>query len=203
MTEEKPPRRAVRNMFGSSAELQICPSGSDPLAMMAFRAEAECERLGWGGEREAPLRWFWLHDQGPLLDQMRSVAMGPADMSEALQSLHPLELLQTVEEHMTDVDRDLVGFVLVAEAWTVTYAGGDRAGRERAMAAAERREIWRQPDRKENRIAELQMLTGQRRTVLRVRGEEPVLVGSPAGDVPAALRKLAVTLRRRKYGRRG
>lgn len=210
MTQTPPSRRAVRDMFRSTAEMAICPTGADPLTMMVLRAEAECDRLGWGGEREAPLRWFWLHDQGPLAgSNLTGVAMGLADMGETLDQLHPLQLVQALEAHMTTVDRDLIGFILVSEGWMVTWAPEDQATRARAIAAAGRREIWRQPDRVETRLAHLQMLTGQHRHVLRVRGQDcdpqsvGPLPGGEAGELPPAMYRLATTLRRRKYGRRG
>lgn len=204
-----PPRRAVRDMFRSTAEFAVVPAGDDLLTTMVLRAEAECDRLGWGSEEAAPLRWFWLHDNGALPNGMASIAMGVADMSEPLESLHPVALIEALEQHMVDVDRSLVGFILVNEGWMVRWRSDDPATRNRVLAAADRRELWRQPDREETRVATLQMLTGQTRSVMRIRGEETTpmpYVPLPVGDaaaVPAALYRLAVTLRRRKYGRRG
>lgn len=207
MTDIPPPQRSAPNIFGTTAELQMVPPGDDPLEAVAMRAEAECDRLGWGSEREAELAWFWLYDNGSLPGGQASLAMGRAEMSDDLAGQHPVHLIEGFGKHMTRVDRQLIGFVLVHEAWMVLWEGDDVATRDRAMAAAGRREIWRQPDRQEVRIAELQMLTGQHRTVMRIRGGDPMLFGPlPVGDsgaVPAAMRHLATTLRRRKYGRRG
>jgi len=126
-----------------------------------------------------------------------------------LELLHPVELVNVFEEHLHEVAQTLMGFVLVAEAWMLSYQPDDRAGRERVFDVANRREVWRQPDRMEIRAVRLQMLTGQDRCVLRIRGQDPMLVGDvpPSRDVmievPAALARLATVLRRRKYGRRG
>lgn len=204
---EQPPRQRRQNVFNTSAEFEVCPTGADPLAMMVLRAEAECEKRGWGGEREAPLRWFWLYDNGVLPGGMSSIAMGLADLKEPLEMLSPVSLVEALERYMFRVDRSLIGFILVNEGWMVRWHGNDAETRARVMAAAERRQLWQQPDREEIRVAELQLLTGDSCTATRVRGEEPSLWGPmPVGDagaVPVAMRRLAATLRRRKYNRRG
>lgn len=171
-----------------------------------MRVETEVDALGWGGEREAPIRWWWLGDAGEWPGSKRGMALAPAPLSDVLASMHPAQLAAAFEEHMTKVDKDLVGFVMAHEGWALIHSEDDHETEARAFAAAKRREIWKQPDREEVRTVFLQMLTGQSRSVIRVRGEQPCLVGVPqygAGEIPTALRRLAVTLRRRKYGRRG
>lgn len=202
------PRRSVRDLLGSTAEFNIIPDGADLLDTLVLRAEAEAQARGWGTERDADLRWFWLYDNGPLPNGMASMAMGLAQSSPALEGLHPVQLIDLLEQYTTRVDKALVGFVVVVEAWMLVYADGDEPNRARVWAAADRREVWRQPDRREVRTAWLQMLNGQTRSVIRVRGQDPQLLDWPlmpkdAEDVAGAMRRLAVTLRRRKYGRRG
>jgi hypothetical protein len=195
-----------------TAGLEVCPPGEDVLAAIALRAEAVAEEAGWGGERDAPNQWWWLHDNGHLAGaspSLSSIAMVKSKLGPDLELLHPVELVNVFEEHLHEVAQTLMGFVLVAEAWMLSYQPDDRAGRERVFDVANRREVWRQPDRMEIRAVRLQMLTGQDRCVLRIRGQDPMLVGDvpPSRDVmievPAALARLATVLRRRKYGRRG
>jgi hypothetical protein len=192
-----------------TVEFAVCPPGQDVLAQIAFRAEAEADRIGWGGEREAPLYWFWLHDNGRLSADLASIAMSEGDLGPELQLLYPVQLIQTFEHHLRRVQRTLMGFVLVSEGWMATYSEDNKAEMDSVWAAANRREIWRRPDRMEIRTARLQMLSGQTRSVLRVRGQEPKLMADlpPSRDVtieiPAAMARLATTLRLRKYGRRG
>jgi hypothetical protein len=194
-------------VFGA-VELNIVPPGTDPLSAIALRAEAETDALGWGGERDAALQWFWLYDQGQLSGggNLRGIGMGLAEVGMDLDGKHPVVLLDYLARHVKP-SRDLIGFVLVQECWIATWAGGDEENKARILAAAERREIWRQPDRLEARVAQVQMLTGQTRAVLRIRGQEPQLVGQLPGDVDSlvanGMRQLADTLRLRKYGRRG
>lgn len=192
----------------SSAELNIVPQGTDPLDAITLRAEAEADALGWGSEREAELRWFWLYDHGeiPGGGNLRGVGMALAEVGMDWDGKHPVTLLNYLAQHVKP-RRDLIGFVLVHECWIACWDGGDDETKARILAAAERREVWRQPDRQEARVAQLQMLTGRTRCVLRIRGQEPQLVGLAPGDadsmVATAMRGLADTLRLRKYGRRG
>lgn len=196
-----------------TADLEVCPPGEDVLAAITFRAEAEAEEAGWGGERDAPNHWWWLHDNGRVAGgspSLSSIAMVKSKLGPDLELLHPVELVNVFEHHLHEVGRTLMGFVLVAEAWMLSYQPDDRAGRERVFDVATRREVWRQPDRVEIRTARLQMLAaGEARCVLRIRGQDPMLVDAMAQsrdviiEVPAAMDRLATALRRRKYSRRG
>jgi len=199
-------------MLPPTAQLEVCPPGQDVLTQIALRAEAEAEAAGWGGERDAPNHWWWLHDHGTVAGSrgnLASIAMVSGELDADMEILHPVELAEVFDRSLTRVPRTLVGFVLVSEAWMLVFEPGDDAGRERAFDVASRREVWRQPDRVEVRTVQLQMLTGQTRTVLRRRGHEPIVAADlpPSRDVtvevPAALARLAKTLRLRKYGRRG
>lgn len=189
-----------------TAELVVCPPGEDPLGLALLKAEADADAAGWGSEREAVLWWWWLHDNGRLPNGTATIAMRLADVPADTAVVHPLPLIEWMLTHLPPVNRTLIGFALVQEAWILQH-GGDPASEARALAVAARREVWKQPDRIEARMASLQMLTGATRNVIRIRGEAPVMVGptraGDPGEVPAAMARLAVALRLRKYGRRG
>lgn len=195
-----------------TADFDVCPPGEDVLARVALRAEAEADKEGWGGEREARNHWWWIHDNGNVAGAGRtlsSLALAEADLDAEVTQLHPVDLVAVLERSVTRVPRTLMGFVLVSEAWMLAYKPDDEASRRRVFSVADRREVWRQPDRVEVRTVHLQMLTGKTRAVLRMRGQKPILANDlpPNRDVvvevPAAMARLATTLRLRKYGRRG
>lgn len=188
-------------------EVFSVPDEGDHWSAIALRVEAVAHRAGWHGDDDSPTELFWLREH-PVPEGIGfGVAVTHPDVPDYVKAVHPLPLLEMIERTAHNPGKNLLGFVVVVEAWMVVgEAAVLHEQRRRATEVGGEGRLRDHPDRIEIRQAHLITLAGQERVVMRARDGEPMVqvVGREyAGAVPGAMRSLAATLRRRKYGRPG
>lgn len=195
-------------LLDSMPEVVMVPAGDDPWSAVALRAEAYSHAKGWHSNETAPTGLYWLYQKDDVGGLGPAIAVGTPDLPPGMDLLHPVPLLEGLEQRMLKPPRDLVGFVVVVEAWMVVANRADPVATALADELAEQRRLRDHPGRIEVRVAHLiTTLPGlDERVVMRRRGQEPHVfpVGPDYdGASPHAIRSLAKALRRRRYGRKG